>query len=177
MDIVIRVIVISHEGRDHLKILRRIAKGKTILTSTNHTIPLFREFVYEDIVFGIFPKIGARVSEIVGRWAKNSVGDVIEMVMQMLEVCAVLSGLFTIWLSLTSQALAFIHYRRIAHRVCHFSYAQPFCYWCWLGHFSWQLPHSVAPRVPSHQHISISPQSLLDWLWSCYWIRSGMHPK
>jgi len=96
MDIVIRVIVISHEGRDHLKILRRIAKGKTILTSTNHTIPLFREFVYEDIVFGIFPKIGARVSEIVGRWAKNSVGDVIEMVMQMLEVCAVLSGLFTI---------------------------------------------------------------------------------
>jgi len=29
MDVIIRVIVIGHEGKDHLKILRRIAKGKT----------------------------------------------------------------------------------------------------------------------------------------------------
>jgi len=128
MDVIIRVIVIGHEGKDHLKILRRIAKGKTVLTSTNHTIPLLREFVFEDIVFGIFPKIGARVSEMVGRWAKNSVGDVIEMVMQMLEVCAVLFELFTICLSSTSQGLAFIHDRRIAHRVRWSSYAQPYCY-------------------------------------------------
>lgn len=136
MDVVIRVIVVGHEGRDHLKILRRIAKGKTILTSTNHTIPLFREFVFEDIVLGIFPKIGARVSEMVGRWAKNSVGDVLEMIMQMLEVCAVLSDLFTICLSSASQGLAFIHDRRIAHRVCWFSYAQLFFYSCSLGRFS-----------------------------------------
>lgn len=86
MDVIIRVIVIGHKGMDHLKILRRIAKGKTILISTNHTIPLLREFVFEDIVLGIFPKIGAQITEMVGRWAKNSVGDVIKMVMQMLEV-------------------------------------------------------------------------------------------
>ena len=49
---------------------------------------MFQELVFEDIVFGIFPKVGARVFDMVGRWAKNSVGDVLEMVMQMLEVRA-----------------------------------------------------------------------------------------
>lgn len=88
MDVVIRVIVIGDEGKNHLKILNRIARGKAALHSTNHALPLFQQLVFEDIVFGVFPKIGARVFDIVGRWAKNSVGDVLEMVMQMLEVCA-----------------------------------------------------------------------------------------
>ena len=88
MDVAIRVIVIGDEGKDHLNILKKIARGKSALNSTNHTIPMFHQFIYEDIVFGIFPKIGARIFDMVGRWAKNSVGDVLEMVMQMLEVCA-----------------------------------------------------------------------------------------
>ncbi|KIM39229.1 hypothetical protein M413DRAFT_29411 [Hebeloma cylindrosporum] len=53
---------------------------------------------YLDIVFGIFPKVAARVSDMVGLWAKNSVGDVLGMIMQMLE------------------GLAFIHDKSIAHR-------------------------------------------------------------
>jgi hypothetical protein len=88
MDVVIRVIVIGDEGKNHLKILNRIAVGKAALHSTNHALPLFQQLVFKDIVFGVFPKIGARVFDIVGRWAKNSVGDVLEMVMQMLEVCS-----------------------------------------------------------------------------------------
>jgi hypothetical protein len=86
VDVAIRVIAIGHEGRNHLKILRKIAKGKSALHSNNHALPMFQELVFEDIVFGIFPKVGARVFDMVGRWAKNSVGDVLEMVMQMVEV-------------------------------------------------------------------------------------------
>jgi len=51
---------------------------------------MFQQLVFEDIVFGVFPKIGACIFDMVGRWAKNSVGDVLEMVMQMLEVPPVL---------------------------------------------------------------------------------------
>ena len=89
---------------------------------------MFQQLVFEDIVFGIFPKIGARVVfDMVGFWAKNSVGDVLQMVMQMLEVCAVLPNL--IYSSgCASQGLAFIHDRCIAHRVSEFfHFAQPFC--------------------------------------------------
>lgn len=120
MDVTIRVIVIGDEGKDHLKILKKIARGKLALNSTNHALPMFQQFVFEDIVFGLFPKIGARVSDMVGRWAKNSVGDVLEMVIQMLEVCAALLDLFNISLSLASQGLTFIHDRRIAHHVSEF---------------------------------------------------------
>jgi hypothetical protein len=58
MDVVIRVIVIGHEGMNHLKILNKIARGKAALHSTNHALPLFQQLVFEDIVFGVFPKIG-----------------------------------------------------------------------------------------------------------------------
>ena len=86
LDVVIRVIVIGDEGHDHLKILRTIATGEKSLFSYNHTLPMFAEFQFEDIIFGIFPKVGGNVMFPFGYWAKNSVGDVIEMLMQMLEV-------------------------------------------------------------------------------------------
>ena len=47
---------------------------------------MFREFQYEDLTFAIFPKIGARVADIYGAWAANSVGDIVDILMQMLEV-------------------------------------------------------------------------------------------
>ena len=47
---------------------------------------MFAEFQFEDIIFGIFPKVGGEITWAYGHWAKNSVGDVIEMLMQMLEV-------------------------------------------------------------------------------------------
>ena len=47
---------------------------------------MFMEFQFEDIVFGIFPKVGAEALFAFGHWPKNSVGDVIDMLMQMLEV-------------------------------------------------------------------------------------------
>ena len=50
---------------------------------------MFGELQFEDIIFGIFPKVGG---DIFGYefWAKNSVGDIIEMLLQMLEVSFIL---------------------------------------------------------------------------------------
>jgi hypothetical protein len=90
LDVIIRVIVIGNEGHDHLKILRTIATGENSLLSTNHTLPMFMEFQFEDIVFGIFPKVGAKMLDTFGYWANNSVGDIIDMLMQMLEVILIL---------------------------------------------------------------------------------------
>jgi hypothetical protein len=86
LDVVIRVIVIGNEGHDHLKILRTIATGEKSLFSNNHTLPMFQEFQFEDIIFGIFPKVGREIISAYDCWTKNSVGDIIEMLIQMLEV-------------------------------------------------------------------------------------------
>ena len=59
---------------------------------------MFAEFQFEDIIFGIFPKVGGDMIYLYGFWAKNSVGDIIEMLMQMLEVS------FTFHVLLLSQS-------------------------------------------------------------------------
>ena len=47
---------------------------------------MFMEFQFEDIVFGIFPKVAADVMYAFNIWPYNSVGDIIDMLLQMLEV-------------------------------------------------------------------------------------------
>ena len=44
------------------------------------------EFQFEDIVFGVFPMVGGEMRYAIGKWPKNSVGDIVDMLMQMLEV-------------------------------------------------------------------------------------------
>ena len=44
------------------------------------------ELQFEDIIFCLIPTTASVVEEAYDYWAKNSVGDVIEMIMQMLEV-------------------------------------------------------------------------------------------
>ena len=78
--------MIGKEGRDHLKILRTIATGEKSLLSNNHALPMFMEFQFEDIIFGIFPLVGAEMSYVFDYWPNNSVGDIIDMLLQMLEV-------------------------------------------------------------------------------------------
>jgi hypothetical protein len=85
-DVAIRVIVIHKEGHEHLSILRKIGTGPASLLSNNHALPMFTEFHLDDIVFGIFPKVGGSMFEAYDFWAKNSVGDIIDMLMQALEV-------------------------------------------------------------------------------------------
>jgi hypothetical protein len=118
--VAVRVLVVKDDGHGHLNILRKIATGSSSLLSNNHTLPLLAEFRLDDIVFGIFPRVGARMEEAFGYWPSNSVGDVMDMLLQALEVSQ------TLWhprlLDLTLffyklQALAFIHASNIAHRV------------------------------------------------------------
>ena len=84
LDVVIQVIVNGNEGHDYLNILR--TTGEKSLLSTNHTLPMFMEFQFEDIVFGIFPMVGGEMCNAFGYWPNNSVGDIVDMVLQMLEV-------------------------------------------------------------------------------------------
>ncbi|KAF8799944.1 hypothetical protein BYT27DRAFT_6845910 [Phlegmacium glaucopus] len=97
-DVAIRVITINNEGHDHLSILRKVATGPITLLSNNHVLPMFTEFHFHDVAFGIFPKVGWMVSDAYDYWAKNSVGDIVDMLMQALE------------------GLAFIHDLKVAHR-------------------------------------------------------------
>ncbi|KAK0236976.1 hypothetical protein EDD85DRAFT_1007503, partial [Armillaria nabsnona] len=97
-DFTIRVIVVGNDGHDHLRILRKLATGPVSLISENHTLPMQAEFAFKDIIFGFFPKVGAPMEEAFGYWAQNSVGDVLDMIMQALE------------------GLAFIRDLNIAHR-------------------------------------------------------------
>ena len=86
------------------------------MLSTNHALPMFMEFHLEDIVFGIFPMVGGEMSYAFGFWPNNSVGDIIDMLLQMLEVnfCLLTPQNF---IHLFVKALEFIHDLNIAHRV------------------------------------------------------------
>ena len=78
--------MIGNEGHDHLKILKTIATGEKSLLSNNHALPMFMEFQFEDIIFGIFPLVGAEMTYLFGYKPNNSVGDIIDILLQMLGV-------------------------------------------------------------------------------------------
>ncbi|THU93588.1 hypothetical protein K435DRAFT_903331, partial [Dendrothele bispora CBS 962.96] len=96
--VVIRVISIKQDGLEHLDILRKLATGHSSLLVENHTLPMLQELQHQDIIFGIFPLVGADMRMSIGFWAENSVGDIMDMLMQALE------------------ALVYIHKQGIAHR-------------------------------------------------------------
>ncbi|KAI0757680.1 kinase-like domain-containing protein [Daedaleopsis nitida] len=96
--VVMRILVVKDHGQQHLNIVRYLARGQTSLYSDNHALPLLQEIQIEDITFGVFPFVGGGVQLSYDSWAKNSVGDLVDMILQMLA------------------ALAFIHSHRIAHR-------------------------------------------------------------
>ena len=85
-DVIVRVLCVADQGRTHLNILRRIATGECSLLSNNHALPMFREIVFEDIIFGVFPKAHSDMDQMYGCWANNSVGDIMDMILQALEV-------------------------------------------------------------------------------------------
>ncbi|EIW51790.1 uncharacterized protein TRAVEDRAFT_75567 [Trametes versicolor FP-101664 SS1] len=96
--VVIRVLAIGGSGREHIDILKEVARGPYSLVTYNHALPLLDLLEFEDITFGVFPKVGGEVRELYKYWAKNSVGDILDILNQCLE------------------ALGWLHNRRIAHR-------------------------------------------------------------
>ncbi|KAK7440998.1 hypothetical protein VKT23_016779 [Stygiomarasmius scandens] len=97
-DVMVRIISINRAGSEHLDILRRIATGQASLISGNHSLPLLREIKYNNVIFGVFPLVGSSLDEASLLWVQNSVGDVMDMILQALE------------------GLSFIHNLGIAHR-------------------------------------------------------------
>ena len=85
-DVIIRVITAGGQGDEHLKILKRLATGVESLRSDNHVLPMLDEFAFQDIVFGIFPRVAVSLDRAICSWPKNSVEDVVYMFMQALEV-------------------------------------------------------------------------------------------
>jgi hypothetical protein len=82
-DVVMRVIAIGDNGREHLDILRLLATAPQALVSANHALPMIREVQLGHITFGVFPLVGYTLD---ASWANNSVGDILDMLLQALEV-------------------------------------------------------------------------------------------
>ena len=84
--VVVKVLAIRDEGHECLDIIRKTSAGPLVLLSNNHCLPLIKEFVFEDIMFGVFPKTDGSFEEAWGSWTRNSVGDILDMLLQILEV-------------------------------------------------------------------------------------------
>ncbi|KAL1760205.1 hypothetical protein FB107DRAFT_270253 [Schizophyllum commune] len=97
-DAVLRVVAIRDEGREQLRIWRKLASAPHALISENHALPFLQEIDLEHVTFAVFPFVAQPMDRIYGGWAKNSVGDILDAVMQALE------------------GLAYIHSLGIAHR-------------------------------------------------------------
>lgn len=112
-DVIMRVLVVGDNGRNHLDILRVLATAPEVLISTNHTLPMIRELQLGQITFGIFPLVGYTLDT---SWAHNSVGDILNMLLQALEVGSFHQQIIILY-ALPCQGLSFIHNLGIAHRV------------------------------------------------------------
>ncbi|KAI0672664.1 kinase-like domain-containing protein [Trametes maxima] len=97
-DVVVRVICVGSEGKNHLQVLKYMSRGLCSQATPNHALPLFELFQLEDVVLGVFPRIGHTLRGLYDSWAENSVGDVVDVIMQCLE------------------ALGYMHSIGVAHR-------------------------------------------------------------
>lgn len=85
-DVTVRPIKLGNEGIEHLKILERVATGPLALLTNNHCLPMFKTIILEDITLGLFPLTADCLDITYAFWARNSVGDVLDMILQALEV-------------------------------------------------------------------------------------------
>ena len=85
-DVTVRPIRLGEEGRKHLEILKRVSTGPQALLCNNHCLPMFDTISFEDVTLGLFPFVGGTMDDAFGSWPENSVGDVIDMILQALEV-------------------------------------------------------------------------------------------
>ncbi|KAF9012223.1 hypothetical protein BDZ89DRAFT_482634 [Hymenopellis radicata] len=83
--VVLRVISKGEEGKEHLRMLRRVATGLESLVATNHMLPIWNEIVYDDVVCTVSPMVGPSIRDAF-EWKGTSTGDVLDMVQQALEV-------------------------------------------------------------------------------------------
>ena len=80
------MVAVHDEGREQLRTWRKLATAPHALMCENHTLPLLQEINLEHVTFVAFPYVAQPMERIYGGWAKNSVGDILDAVMQALEV-------------------------------------------------------------------------------------------
>ena len=87
-DLILRVLCIGEDGKNHLNVLRIVATGVHALASHNHTLPMIREFTTANVTFGLFPHVGSGLGlkDAYTPYLQNSVGDVLDMIIQAFEV-------------------------------------------------------------------------------------------
>ncbi|KAF8998177.1 hypothetical protein BDZ89DRAFT_970119 [Hymenopellis radicata] len=91
---------------ERLRLTRLLGTGCESSVSTNHMLPLWEEIIYQDMVFIISPLVHASFQSVFGLSVDderaigrgNSVGDILDMILQCIE------------------AIAYLHSRRVAHR-------------------------------------------------------------
>ncbi|PPR02961.1 hypothetical protein CVT24_012155 [Panaeolus cyanescens] len=84
-DVVVRVITSGGSGENHLAIQRYLNQAPSILLSSNHILPMLEEMVFEDVTFGVFPKVEGNLCHVFSDTFKNSVEDALYAIMQALE--------------------------------------------------------------------------------------------
>jgi hypothetical protein len=69
-------------GERHLMSLSRLATGDNALQGRNHTVPVLRELVHDDMIFAVFPLLA---SDFDRPWFYRF-SEVLDVVEQVLEV-------------------------------------------------------------------------------------------
>ncbi|SJL12831.1 uncharacterized protein ARMOST_16263 [Armillaria ostoyae] len=67
-DVMIRIITADGEGHDTLRIVKKVL------------------FEYNDLTFGVFPLVAVSLTRSINSWPKNTVEDIMDMLMQAIEV-------------------------------------------------------------------------------------------
>ena len=101
-DVVIRVLSVGPDGGEHVELLKIISRGPLPLVHSCHTLPILDLIELEDVTFGVFPKAAGSVSDAYDSWAKPTVGDILDIIVQCLEV---LETLFRVMYNLTNLQL------------------------------------------------------------------------
>ena len=101
-----RVVAVGDNGRKHLDILRVLATAPQVLISANHALPMIREVQLGHITFGVFPLVGYTLD---ASWANDSVGDILDMLLQALEVGSLYEQIMLLLMQLTFSLGPFIH--------------------------------------------------------------------
>ncbi|KAL1741434.1 hypothetical protein HDZ31DRAFT_76185 [Schizophyllum fasciatum] len=84
-DVMIRILAVGEDGREQLDIWRLLSTAPCALFSHNHALPLLQEIDIGHMTLGVFPLVAQSMEMAYNRWAQNSVGDILDMMLQALE--------------------------------------------------------------------------------------------
>lgn len=94
-DVIIRVVAIGDEGRNHLDVLREVATPSSVARES-HALPLLQELETDGITFCVFPLVfdaGYDFNDTRAPWYAR-VSEVLEVMRQLLQVSTLWTPIF-----------------------------------------------------------------------------------